>query len=60
MKGTDDTIAVAHILGQDFFKMVRQHKHEGLAEWIDHATGSEICALKGFAMELRKIWMQSG
>ena len=54
MKETDDKVAVAHTLGQEFFEMVRQRKQEDLAEWIDNATGSEICALKGFANGITK------
>ena len=49
MKETDNKIAIAHTLAQDFFKMVRQRKQEDLDEWLNSVTRSEISALKGFA-----------
>ena len=54
MKETDDKVAVAHTLGQEFFKMVRQRKQEDLDEWIENATRSGISALKGFANGITK------
>jgi len=54
MKETDDKVAVAHTLGQEFFKMVRQRKQEDLDAWIENATRSGISALKGFANGITK------
>jgi transposase len=54
MKKVDEKIAIAHTLGQDFFKMVRQRKPKELDEWIDHAAKSGISAMKGFANGITK------
>lgn len=54
MKETDEKLAFAHTLGQDFFKMVRQRRQEELDEWIDNASDSGIAALKGFANGIKQ------
>ncbi len=54
MKKVDEKITIAHTLGQDFFKMVRQRKPKELDEWIDHAAKSGISAMQGFANGITK------
>ena len=51
---TDEEVAQAHTLGQDFVEMVRGHQPEALLPWLEDATASGVEALNQFAKGIKQ------